>query len=451
MATLVREELITTATLTSVRLTRKTVDELVALAQQDGVVLPREARAIEYVQRMFRLDANTDAALQTAMRQPLPGVGAGGVRPQHLRGAPARNDLTAAYVMALGYGASEAEVMALGAKLKRTSPTWLEDRRFMLACVAACPAFVRRAGPKLSKDLAFLMAAVRAAPTALAQLDASVAKHVAQRLIDGALASYSDAQRSAVALYPKTNAAALSWTWLMTLPSLAPRALAQAVIARTLPDTPDSYWSTAAYSPRAVQQSRIPEKERFSGVCDKPESGAAWTVNLAQGPKIQLFVPNSLDKSQATKFRREVINVLAGVPRGMLGGLRCVIISANQPDCFENAAKARGQMRYDWDSVLLYPRALRTSARLRCTLTHELAHNWWKNETEHAPSLVEAWKKAMQKDGVAPTGYAKKSELGEDVAETVAIYLAVRSSPNMTLARKAFAARFAILERLLHP
>ena len=63
-------------------------------------------------------------------------------------------------------------------------------------------------------------------------------------------------------------------------------------------------------------------------------------------------------------------------------------------------------------------------------------------------AYIAAWKQAAQQDGKWATFYAGRST-GEDMAETVRLYLEVRGTPREAEARRRLSNRFALLDRWL--
>ena len=82
----------------------------------------------------------------------------------------------------------------------------------------------------------------------------------------------------------------------------------------------------------------------------------------------------------------------------------------------------------------------------RGTLMHETGHTWsyknWGVDTSKDKWLV--WKAAMNKDKIAPSGYAMNS-IGEDVAEAIQVYASTKGSPAFEEYKKMMPNRFKIL------
>lgn len=84
------------------------------------------------------------------------------------------------------------------------------------------------------------------------------------------------------------------------------------------------------------------------------------------------------------------------------------------------------------------------------TLMHESGHAWSKGrwgEDTSGPGW-KPWRDAAAKDGIPVSGYAESS-MDEDVAETMALYLASRGTPQFDEFRQMYPARFAVLDREL--
>jgi hypothetical protein len=100
--------------------------------------------------------------------------------------------------------------------------------------------------------------------------------------------------------------------------------------------------------------------------------------------------------------------------------------------------------------VTIYPdkttKAKMSANYQRSTFLHETGHTWsyknWGQDTTKGKWL--AWKEAMKKDKIAPSGYAMNS-VDEDVAEAICVYGSTKGSPTFEEYKKMMPHRFAIL------
>lgn len=89
-------------------------------------------------------------------------------------------------------------------------------------------------------------------------------------------------------------------------------------------------------------------------------------------------------------------------------------------------------------------------AYMRGTMIHESGHAWsyQKWGTDKTKGKWLEWKRAMDSDRVTVSGYAK-SDIAEDVAETVQVHGSTKGKPKYEEYKKIVPARFAILEKEL--
>jgi hypothetical protein len=85
---------------------------------------------------------------------------------------------------------------------------------------------------------------------------------------------------------------------------------------------------------------------------------------------------------------------------------------------------------------------------MRSAMIHETGHTWsykkWGQDEKKGKWLD--WKKAMDDDKVAVSGYAT-SAIAEDVAETIRVYVSTKGSARALEYQKIVPHRFAILKQ----
>lgn len=152
----------------------------------------------------------------------------------------------------------------------------------------------------------------------------------------------------------------------------------------------------------------------------------------------------------------QLAQAVARIPAPLRADLERVVVN---PYSYRFAIGENNDHRADMTAgeglVTLYALE-RSDAALTLTLLHELGHVQsfakWSYDTE--AKGWQQWRAAMEKDGAAPSHYAREnaSEPGyEDFAEATVAYFLTQNTPQHAELKAMFPARFAILEQLNRP
>ena len=175
------------------------------------------------------------------------------------------------------------------------------------------------------------------------------------------------------------------------------------------------------------------------------------------GREVPVFLPHDGKFTPPVQHTAEdVAKALASLPAPSLGQVKQVNIDpiANPEDAFW--ARTYGMANFSSymtcgseGRIDIYPaQDPRDVKYLADTLVHETGHAWsnkaWGDDPQ-GPAWA-PWREAVRQDGLLPSTYAGSSP-AEDVAESTALYLAMKGTPLADEYRKLYPKRFELLDR----
>ncbi len=141
---------------------------------------------------------------------------------------------------------------------------------------------------------------------------------------------------------------------------------------------------------------------------------------------------------------------IAGLPRGARDQLEAMVLVPFKNPRDDAYAKDLGMPGFrtfmegrSSGKVLVFPR-VRASVDPVDMLLHEVAHVWSLRDLDEEG--WRAWEEAEREDGHEVSTYAA-THAREDLAETAAVYVAMRARPGGAEVRAMFGARFRLLDR----
>jgi hypothetical protein len=197
------------------------------------------------------------------------------------------------------------------------------------------------------------------------------------------------------------------------------------------------------------------KKYPFSG---KKADAEQWEVSFTDGVKFPIIAPKAPKPGLHNHSVDQVADAASYLPKIARSKITKVVLNiVTNPEDPYWAAQYHEPGFHSYMTagkagvVMIYPdKSLPPDANeMRGTMIHETGHTWSYQQwgDDQTKGKWAEWRKAMNKDKVAVSGYAKKA-IAEDVAETVKIYVATQSSPNKKAEyRKIVPNRFAMLDK----
>jgi hypothetical protein len=169
----------------------------------------------------------------------------------------------------------------------------------------------------------------------------------------------------------------------------------------------------------------------------------SYGIRFDDGHELTLTVENG-DEDKEAKLMGDG---LSKVPDALRGYIRSVRMR-EKPHEGDTETTLRVMDAGD-GHINVYPTARKdaTAESYAKTLIHEAAHLWNKSDdsTPYLGKDNKLWAMAVATDPLVPSGYSAE-DVGEDLAETVALFFGSRGTPEYSAYREQFPARFAILE-----
>ncbi|MCK6545836.1 hypothetical protein L6R52_08205 [Myxococcota bacterium] len=177
------------------------------------------------------------------------------------------------------------------------------------------------------------------------------------------------------------------------------------------------------------------------------------------GRRIVLIAPATTDAAQGHFHTPEqVAMAFAGLPELSRSLTRELVIEPgrNPEDAYWaeqfGDPDMRAYMTAGEGRISVYPTVHGSSqAQLDGSMIHETGHLLADTRFGHDrdSDAWKAWIAAGTRDGIAPSKYATRSP-GEDISETLQLWVQVRGTPHEAEIRALFPNRIALLERLLN-
>jgi hypothetical protein len=218
----------------------------------------------------------------------------------------------------------------------------------------------------------------------------------------------------------------------------------------------------AAYSLTAGQIRKTDMEETYRGLNNHTQvtrhEVTMQTHTLHMGDqKITIDMPVAgIPEGAALPTLEQIAKGVARIPAPLRADLERVVVN---PYSYRFAIGENDDHRADMtagDGLVTLYALERTDEALTLTLLHELGHVQsfakWSYDTD--AKGWQQWRTAMEKDGVAPSRYAREnaSEPGhEDFAEATVAYFLTQNTPQHAEFKAMFPARFAILDQLNRP
>jgi len=163
------------------------------------------------------------------------------------------------------------------------------------------------------------------------------------------------------------------------------------------------------------------------------------------GRVVPVFVAQPVDPNSTQPSVEQIAKGLASLPpesRSRVNEVR--VDNKPNPEAFMYAG--------DDGIVNIWPPKWRQAQpQIDAIMLHETGHiissQEWGSSRRPEPEWKQ-WEEAAKKDGCVPSEYAKKNSR-EDFAETYALYMMVRSTPQEAAVRAMFPARFAMIDEML--
>lgn len=192
----------------------------------------------------------------------------------------------------------------------------------------------------------------------------------------------------------------------------------------------------------------------------KKADAESWTATYSDGAVIEIIAPKAPDPAYHQHSVNEAADAARYLPAGNRKLLNTILLSI-----VENPADKEWAVEYNMKNfhsymtsgaagvVTVYPSKTHqapSAQKMRSTMIHESGHTWamrtW-GEDETKGKYVD-WRKAMDADKASVSGYAQ-ADIGEDIAETIGVYGAVKGTKKYDEYEAIVPHRFAMLKKEL--
>lgn len=185
-----------------------------------------------------------------------------------------------------------------------------------------------------------------------------------------------------------------------------------------------------------------------------------FTATYGDGSRLEVVAPKAPSPEYHQYTATQAAEAARYLPKRMRDILKRIVLNpvTNPDDAYwaaqYNIPDFHSYMTAGSDGVVtIYPTASAKGTQpderyMRGTMIHESGHTWsYRNwGTDKSKGKWLDWKKAMDSDGVSVSNYAR-SDIAEDVAETVQVYGSTKGKPKYDEYKKIIPARLAILEK----